>query len=90
VSDDARLIELAHRGYGDDFSITPDKDPRTARLTIFRRGLIRVGDYLSVPADAFKVLYRVTDVRTPPDPGDLHFVKAEHCKWADLPFGAHR
>lgn len=79
---------LAHAGWGNDFSIRPDEDPTTARLTVFRQGPIRVGDYLSVPDGDRKVLYRVTKVRTPHDPGDQHLIKAEHCRWADSPFRA--
>lgn len=77
---------LAHAGWGNDFSIRPDADPATARLTVFRRGPIRPGDFLSVPDGDRKVLYEVMKCRTPRDPGDQHFIKARHRRWAESPF----
>lgn len=72
-----------YRGWGNNFSIL-NADGDGLRLCVFRSQVIRKGDYLAVPdmaRDGARVLYRVDTIRTPPDPGDQHFIDATFQRW---------
>lgn len=56
-------------------------------LCIFSRDHIRTGDVVLLPRERHHDRYRITDVRTPIDPGDQHFTTVAlegHASEADL------
>lgn len=78
---------MTGRGWGNDLTFAPDKDPKTAKATGWRDGL-KGGDYLLLnnPASSFGVSYykikAVTYCVDPPDMwhADLEWVPIGKCK----------